>query len=338
MSSSSSGLPFPELCAPGSEFVQTESGPFCYSTTDKRPLQCPPEAITTPLQGGGIVCTGPEGNVNKQCPTGYRLYYQFDPSNPTGGEECRKATPATCPSGTTLHEVFKKGVNGQPEGGPKQVCVPNTTPSYSRPAPTPGSWPCDGNDLAAPDGSGGIKCFGSGTSGSVSPSSSSDSSAPAPGVRGGDYNDLRNQYSTQVQEYNALIDEALRTKDAAKLPVIRDKAAEIEVTLNKMVEALTYLKKETPDIRTERDILLEKLRRIQNDYNALLSGADELETLRRIRKEEGGEARRQLYLYLAFFFGLSCVMLLIVLFMSRRQNTDSAATIARTPAINPALT
>jgi hypothetical protein len=102
-----------------------------------------------------------------------------------------------------------------------------------------------------------------------------------------------------------------------------------------MVEALTYMRKETPDIRTERDILLEKLRRIQMDYNALIEGSDDLETLRRIRKEEGGEARRQLYQYLAFFILLSCGMILFVMVMGGRQKTDKTATMASTPAIKP---
>lgn len=149
--------------------------------------------------------------------------------------------------------------------------------------------------------------------------------------------DLRKTYAAQMKEYDDLIATALANRDASMLPSIRDKATQIQATLNKMVETLTYLKKETPDLRTEREALLEKLRRVQRDYNVLVSNTDDLETLRRIRQEEGGEAKRQLYQYLLFFFVLAAGMVLYVLFMSG-QKKDSTPSSAATPAMSPPLT
>lgn len=150
--------------------------------------------------------------------------------------------------------------------------------------------------------------------------------------------DLRKTYAAQMKEYDDLIATALANRDASMLPSIRDKATQIQATLNKMVETLTYLKKETPDLRTEREALLERLRRVQRDYNVLVSNTDDLETLRRIRQEEGSDAKRQLYQYLAFFFLLAVVMILYVLFMSGRQKKDSTPSSAATPAMSPPLT
>ena len=319
-------LPFPELCPSGSEFVQTESGAFCYSNTDKRPVECPPGAITTPLQGGSVFCTGPDGSVGKQCPTGYRLYYGVDST----GEECRKATPATCPAGTTLYAMFKKGANGQPEGGAKQVCVPNTAASYSRPMPTSQTapWPCDGNDPAALDGTGGIKCFGSGSSGSTS------SQPPSP--PSGTFDELNAQYKRQVKEYEDEMMAALQTNAPSRVPGLRAKAESIQATLTKMVESLTFMKKETNDIRVQRDKLLEDMRRIQRDYSAMLVNTDDLETLRRIRQQESGEARRQLNLYLLAFLFVAMALLVYIVFKGRKEEASSAS--APTPTMSPALT
>jgi uncharacterized membrane protein YozB (DUF420 family) len=110
----------------------------------------------------------------------------------------------------------------------------------------------------------------------------------------------------------------------------------IQTTLNKMIENLTYLKKETPDLKAERDKLLADLRRIQQDYSAMLVNTDDLETLRRIRQQENGEAKRLLMMYL-FAFLFVCTMLIIYLIYIGRK-TPTSQTTAPTPTMSPALT
>jgi hypothetical protein len=226
--------------------------------------------------------------------------------------------------------MFKKGANGQPEGGAKQVCVPNTAASYSRPMPTSQTapWPCDGNDPAALDGTGGIKCFGSGSSGSTS---SQPPSAPS-----GTFDELNLQYKQQVKEYEDAMLAALQANAPGRVPELRAKSEAIQATLAKMVESLTYLKKETSDVRVKRDTLLEDLRRIQRDYSAMLVNTDDLETLRRIRQQESGEARRTLNLYLLAFLFVAMALLVYIVFKGRNADTSSAS--APTPTMSPALT
>lgn len=110
----------------------------------------------------------------------------------------------------------------------------------------------------------------------------------------------------------------------------------IQASLTSMIENLTFLKKETPDIVKERDTLLEMLRRIQRDYGAMLSSSDDLETLRRIRQQENGETERLLMLYLFAF--LFVAMLLVVYLLYTGRKADTTMTSSPTPTTSPALT
>jgi hypothetical protein len=152
----------------------------------------------------------------------------------------------------------------------------------------------------------------------------------------GSFDELHAQYKRQIDEYNKTMESSILRKDPTRLPELRTKSEEIQNTLNRMIENITYLKKETPDIRSERDALLEKLRRIQRDYSEMVANTDDLETLRRIREQEGGEARRLLLLYLMAFLFVS-VLLLVYLVYSGRERDTSQTTVA-TPTISPPLT
>jgi hypothetical protein len=110
----------------------------------------------------------------------------------------------------------------------------------------------------------------------------------------------------------------------------------IQTTLNKMIENLTYLKKDTPDIRAERDALLETLRRIQLDYSAMLVNTDDLETLRRIRQQENGEAKRLLFWYMMALIFVAVMLLVYIVYVGRK--TPSSATATPTPMMSPPLT
>jgi len=110
----------------------------------------------------------------------------------------------------------------------------------------------------------------------------------------------------------------------------------IQDTLNKMIENLTYLKKETPDLKAARDKLLADLRRIQQDYSAMVTNTDDLETLRRIRQQENGEARRMLLIYLMAFLFVSCMLLIYIVYTGRK--TPTSQTTAPTPTMSPAFT
>lgn len=143
--------------------------------------------------------------------------------------------------------------------------------------------------------------------------------------------ELRKQYEKQVAEYESII----RSGDPSKMERLRQLNTAIGNTLNKMIEQLTFLKKDTPNLKKERDELLERLRQIQKDYNGLLVNTDQLETLRRIRQQESGEADKQLQMYLFFFLAVCLAILLYLVFMTYKK--DTTAPSASMPPTTAAL-
>lgn len=209
------------------------------------------------------------------------------------------------------------------------ACVKNDAPFYTREIPaTPSSdwWPCDnaGPYTEDRDGLRQVKCWG----GSGSSTTTPPTNPP--------FATLDTNYQSQVAAYEAAVNTSIQQNDPSRLQELRTMSEGIQTTLNKMIENLTYLKKETPDLKAERDKLLEDLRRIQQDYSAMLVNTDDLETLRRIRQQENGEARRQLLLYLIAFLFVSCMLFVYMVYTGRK--TPTSATTAATPTMSPALT
>lgn len=139
------------------------------------------------------------------------------------------------------------------------------------------------------------------------------------------------QYADQLREYDQVIDDAILKQDLSRLPRIRELNAALGKTINKLIEDITYLKKDTPEVLKTRDELLDRLRKIQRDYNGLRSNTDQLETLRRIRKEQSRESESELYMYLMFFLAVALCILVFVLFFSGRQKKLATATNATMP-------
>lgn len=136
---------------------------------------------------------------------------------------------------------------------------------------------------------------------------------------------LRAKYERQLKEYDDLVRVSLQSGDASQIPKLRDLNASISKTLNEMIQQLTFLKRDTPDIKKERNELIERLRQIQKDYNGLLVNTDQLETLRRIRQQESSEANRLLYMYLFFFLAVCVAVFLYLMFMTQRKDTTAAS-------------
>lgn len=136
---------------------------------------------------------------------------------------------------------------------------------------------------------------------------------------------LRTKYETQIADYESLVKQAVDAGDVSKLPRLRDMNAAIGKTLNEMIEQLTFLKKDTPKIKQERDDLINRLRQIQREYNGLLVNTDQLETLRRIRQQENGEAERQMRMLLFFFLAVCLAILLYLLIATQRKDTTAAS-------------
>ncbi len=147
--------------------------------------------------------------------------------------------------------------------------------------------------------------------------------------------ELKAKYERQLKEYDDAINLAISTQDASKIDSLKQMNMNLSKTLNEMIENLTFLKKETPELSKYRDELVGRLRQIQKDYNGLLVNTDTLETLRRIRQEESGEAKRELYWYLLFFLIISIVLILYLMFMTQKK--DMTAMSATSPPMTAAF-
>ena len=134
---------------------------------------------------------------------------------------------------------------------------------------------------------------------------------------------LRSKYEKQMKEYDALVKKSLDAGDVSQISTLRTMNAALAKTLNDMIQQVTFLKKDTPSIKKERDELIERLRQVQKDYNGLAVNTDQLETLRRIRHQESAEATRLLQMYLFFFLALCLAVLLYILFMTQRKDTTA---------------
>jgi hypothetical protein len=143
--------------------------------------------------------------------------------------------------------------------------------------------------------------------------------------------ETKKRYVEQLREYDRVIEDAIRTQDLTSIPKIQQLNVALGKTLNKMIENVTFLKKNTPDVEKSRDELIERLGRIQREYNGLKANTDQLETLRRIRKEQHRESDSELYLYLFAFLIVALCIVVLVLFMSGRQTKAATATSANIP-------
>jgi hypothetical protein len=146
---------------------------------------------------------------------------------------------------------------------------------------------------------------------------------------------LKTKYATQLAQYNTLSSQAIQAEDTSQIPKLREMNIAIAGTLNDMIEKLTFLKQNTPDIKKERNALIQKLGQIQRDYSGLIAATDTLETLRRIRQQASYDADSQLRLYLLFFLLLALCIVFYVMFMAQKK--DTTAPSARTPPMMAAL-
>jgi hypothetical protein len=146
---------------------------------------------------------------------------------------------------------------------------------------------------------------------------------------------LKAKYATQLAQYNTLSSQAIQAEDTSQIPKLREMNIAIAGTLNEMIEKLTFLKDNTPDIKQERNTLIQKLGQIQRDYSGLIAATDTLETLRRIRQQATYDADYQLRLYLLFFLLLALCIVFYVMFMAQKK--DTTAPSARTPPMMAAL-
>lgn len=138
-------------------------------------------------------------------------------------------------------------------------------------------------------------------------------------------------------EYERLADEALSDPTKMQTNVNRMKTinAQMASILDATIRDMTA-SGPSGDIARQRDELLQKLTRIQRDYNGLLVNTDKLETLRRIRGFEESDWKSQLRTYMIVLAVLAVVLVLFVLF--RRQKTLSTTMAPMSASSTPPFT
>lgn len=150
----------------------------------------------------------------------------------------------------------------------------------------------------------------------------------------GTMEELTAKYKAKLAEYERMVANAIESRDTTKIEKIRRLNTEVSDALNAMIEKLTYLRRETPSLKKYRDELIERLSQIQLDYNGLKANKDTLETLRRIRQQESGEANRQMYWYVIAFLVTSIAILVFLIFYGNSETTAMmASTVPTTPPL-----
>lgn len=136
--------------------------------------------------------------------------------------------------------------------------------------------------------------------------------------------ELNKRYTTLVSQYNTQIDDALTSPSNLdeKIGRIAETNKRISATLDEMLQIVTMSK---PKLAVYRDELLQKLAKIQRDYDNLVSNQDKLETLRRIREFRDESWRRTLYLYLIAFLALAVLIGILILWKGGYTKETTAA-------------
>jgi hypothetical protein len=152
--------------------------------------------------------------------------------------------------------------------------------------------------------------------------------------------ELRRRYASLTQQYETIATDALTNPDKLNENVARliNINTQISSTLDEMISILTLAKSGSAQMVTYRDELIQKLEKIQRDYNGLVKDSDKLETLRRIRAFEDESWKRTLRMYLIAFLAIISLVGILVMF---KKGTQKALTTTATPisaAAMPALT
>ena len=146
------------------------------------------------------------------------------------------------------------------------------------------------------------------------------------------------ELKTLFEEYSRLVTEALANPNQVDTSVEQIKAKNIQIAnmLDQMIRESSMSGSMSPDVEAARTELVNKLQRIQTDYNGLIQNTDKLETLRRIRsfKQESSQTDLQMYLFAFLFLALLVIGVLIF----KRQNADTAPMMPTSPTTMAAFT
>lgn len=146
--------------------------------------------------------------------------------------------------------------------------------------------------------------------------------------------ELQKQYAEAAALYESEIQAAIASEDIKPhLTTLKTLNARISKILDQMVEATAKAKDDSGKLHEYREQLMDRLRRIQKDYSGLAQNTDQLETLRRIRRNQLETAHQYFSTYFFLFIIFCLVLLLLLVFRQKKDSTTSTPVrAATTPA------
>jgi hypothetical protein len=139
--------------------------------------------------------------------------------------------------------------------------------------------------------------------------------------------DLQKAYATKFHEYEALI----QMGDANNVEKIRQLNLELSDLLTKMMTELGQVQTNNHLLEQYTKDLNDKLVRIQNDYNALATKKDTLQTLQGIREHQQAAFSGAFFWYsIALFIALLLFFFLLIYKVAAKPATTASPTT--TPA------
>jgi NTP pyrophosphatase (non-canonical NTP hydrolase) len=152
---------------------------------------------------------------------------------------------------------------------------------------------------------------------------------------------LNATYAKLMALYEDHVKQAMETGDIQPhVETLKSLNQQIADVLDQMI-AITAKAKES-HATLARDDLMRKLDRIQKDYNGLAQSSDQLETLKRIRRDQTGTMNQFFWTYFWLFIVL-CLFVLVMLFFKKSvpvepQSSVSVMSTPRIAAPTPAFT
>jgi hypothetical protein len=154
---------------------------------------------------------------------------------------------------------------------------------------------------------------------------------------------LNAKYAKLMALYEDHVKQAMDSGDIQQhVETLKTLNEQIADVLDQMI-AITAKAKES-HATLARDDLMRKLDRIQKDYNGLAQSSDQLETLKRIRRDQTGTVNQFFWTYFWLFIVL-CLFVLVMLFFKKSvpampapQSSVNVMSTPRIAAPTPALT
>ena len=155
---------------------------------------------------------------------------------------------------------------------------------------------------------------------------------------------LEAEYDRLRTEYEQLMARALgATRKEEVDPLVRqllELNTQLQTTLDTLIQQLaTQEAAGKSEFTARRDEFTARLARIRQDYSGLLSGADKLTTLRRIREHQQEQADKGLQGYLIAFAVAVALLFVVIVFKMVQSKNDLNPTypIASNPMTSPPL-